>query len=197
MPIRYDERVGRSKLNIVQDGLRFLQSIVTLAEFYNPLKFFGVAGLMLMFVGFLLSLGPAWHYILYHEVREDSIYRLFTIMVLSVVGLNSITFGVSLRYILTLTQPRTLKETWLTKIFRPSVLGKLDKAGLILVICAVLLNWKTIYQYVMTAHIWLHWSYVFAGAFLFLIGTHLIMIGRLVRVFERLKQRSIGEVAKN
>jgi glycosyltransferase involved in cell wall biosynthesis len=189
VPIRYHKRVGASKLNGIRDGLQFLRSILTLAELYNPLKFFGTAGLVALCAAFLLGLGPLGHYLRFHEVPDDRIYRLFMIIILTVSGLNAITFGISLRYVLALIHRRFQKGTRMTRIFRSSILGKLDIVGVCLVAGAVLLNWRTIYQYVTTAHIWEHWSYMYAGAFLFLIGIHLIMIGRLVRIFEMLQER--------
>ena len=189
VPISYNERVGRSKLSVVRDGIRFFHSIVTLAELYEPLKFFGAAGLLMVFGAFILGLEPVSHYIQYREVPDDQIYRLFTIIVLAVIGLNSITFGVSLNYILALIRGRFVRDTWITKILRPSLLVRLDLVGTCLILAAVLLNWKTIYQYVTTAHIWVHWSYILVGAFLSLIGGNMLMIGRLIRIFEKLRER--------
>ncbi len=45
VPIPYSERVGRSKLNVVRDGVRFAQSIVWTALTYNPVRLLGIAGL--------------------------------------------------------------------------------------------------------------------------------------------------------
>ena len=43
VPIPYAERVGRSKLTIVGDGTRFLQSIVWTALGYNPVRMLGAS----------------------------------------------------------------------------------------------------------------------------------------------------------
>ena len=44
VPIAYAERVGRSKLSVVRDGTRFLQSIVWTALDYNPVRVLGAVG---------------------------------------------------------------------------------------------------------------------------------------------------------
>ena len=44
VPIPYEERVGRSKLNVVRDGLRYAQSIVWTALGYNPVRVLGTLG---------------------------------------------------------------------------------------------------------------------------------------------------------
>jgi glycosyltransferase involved in cell wall biosynthesis len=45
VPIPYSERQGRSKLNVVRDGMRFAQSIVWTALTYNPVRLLGLIGL--------------------------------------------------------------------------------------------------------------------------------------------------------
>ncbi len=45
IPIPYHERVGRSKLSVIKDGLRYLQSIVWTALGYNPVRVFRRPGI--------------------------------------------------------------------------------------------------------------------------------------------------------
>ena len=45
VPIPYQERVGRSKLNVVRDGIRFLETMVWTAMTYNPVRILGLVGL--------------------------------------------------------------------------------------------------------------------------------------------------------
>ncbi len=42
----YEERTGESKLNVMRDGLIFLQTILVTALFYTPLRIFGMLGLL-------------------------------------------------------------------------------------------------------------------------------------------------------
>ena len=46
VPIPYRERLGRSKLSVVKDGMRFAQSIVWTALNYNPVRPLGMIGLL-------------------------------------------------------------------------------------------------------------------------------------------------------
>jgi hypothetical protein len=55
VPIPYRERVGRSKLRVVQDGVRFLTTIVWTALNYNPVRILGGIGLGLAAVAGLLT----------------------------------------------------------------------------------------------------------------------------------------------
>ena len=55
VPIPYKERLGRSKLSVVHDGLRFLHAIVWTSLTYNPVRIFGGVGLLLLLMGVLLG----------------------------------------------------------------------------------------------------------------------------------------------
>ena len=57
VPIRYDERVGRSKLSVIHDGRRFLTTILWTAMGYNPGRVLALAGTALAGLGALCGLG--------------------------------------------------------------------------------------------------------------------------------------------
>jgi glycosyltransferase involved in cell wall biosynthesis len=56
VPIPYAERLGRSKLTIVGDGTRFLQSIVWTALNYNPVRVLGAIGVAFVATALLIGL---------------------------------------------------------------------------------------------------------------------------------------------
>ncbi|MBI5479683.1 MAG: glycosyltransferase family 2 protein [Deltaproteobacteria bacterium] len=76
VPIPYAERAGRSKLNVLRDGLQFLRVILTLVLLYNPLKLFSVVA-VLLFLGALGLLAlPLWDWIMGRALPEGFyIYR--------------------------------------------------------------------------------------------------------------------------
>ena len=55
VPIPYKERVGRSKLSVVHDGMRFLETILWTALTYNPVRILGGIGLGLTTVAMLIA----------------------------------------------------------------------------------------------------------------------------------------------
>ena len=59
IPMPYEERVGESKLSVVQDGLRFLRIILETAMTYRPRFFFGLAALAFVALG-LWGLAASW-----------------------------------------------------------------------------------------------------------------------------------------
>ncbi len=56
----YEERVGKSKLNVLRDGLRFLQVILITGVFYSPLRIFGGLGVFVIGLGVLGTLLCGW-----------------------------------------------------------------------------------------------------------------------------------------
>lgn len=193
VPIPYDERVGRSKLSVVHDGFRFLNIIVGTARLYNPLKFFGLVGALLLAVGIGLSISPIGYYLQVRRVEDTEIYRLFTIMVLFVTGTNVIVFGAFANSILEIVRGRTLAQHGIigTYILSRGALRRSGAVGTLLMAGAIVLNARTIYEYVTLGSIDVHWVYILTGATLFLVGLQLAMGSVLVGILREVKERQL------
>lgn len=86
LPMPYEERVGRSKLSVVQDGLRFLGIILDTAITFRPRLFFGAASAVFLLVGALalaLPFGapaaPLSFYLTNGRVEDWMIFRVILI----------------------------------------------------------------------------------------------------------------------
>jgi glycosyltransferase involved in cell wall biosynthesis len=191
VPIEYSERTGESKLHVIRDGLRFLTTILHTANLYNPLKFYGMAGLCMLLVGILLGIMPITYYLQFRKVEDWEIYRLFTIMVLFVTGINTITFGAFSNYVLSIIHRKEIHQGsfWGRYIFKEQAMKKIGVVGWIFMVSAVILNKSTIYEYVTTQHINVHWSYILTGATLFLTGVQLVMMSFIIKTLDNLKKR--------
>ena len=109
VPIPYSERVGDSKLSVVHDGMRFLNSILMTALTYNPTRIFGLIGFGFVSAGVLSSLyrtlrrSPA--------SREDSqLVSWFAGMVLGAVGMMIFSIGTLFNYIVSLFHKRPVRQ---------------------------------------------------------------------------------------
>ncbi len=191
VPIRYDNRVGRSKLHIVSDGFRFLNIIIRTARLYNPLKFFGVVGLALLAIGCFLSVEPITYYLDVRRVEDTEIYRLVTIMVLFVTGINVMVFGAFANHILEIVRGKTLAQSSLLGkyVLNRRTIGRSGLLGTILMVGAVSLNYQALYEYVTSGYIFVHWVYVLTGATLFLVGLQLLMGSILVGILQEINER--------
>ncbi|OGQ83840.1 MAG: hypothetical protein A3F90_13545 [Deltaproteobacteria bacterium RIFCSPLOWO2_12_FULL_60_19] len=191
--IPYAERVGRSKLSVIRDGLRFLATIFTIARLYNPMKFFGLMGIGLLVVALLLGIDPVVYYLRMRRIEDFEIYRLFSMMVFIITGINVMTFGAFCNQVLTILHPShpTKRSAWGWFLLHERVVQWSGWIGGAFVLAAILLNHETIRQYVLTGRIYAHWSYILTGATLFLTGSQLIMSRFLIKVLEELRERQL------
>jgi hypothetical protein len=99
-PMPYEERVGRSKLSVIQDGLRFLEIILKTAMTYRPFTFFGSGSAALVAVAavFLFAqmgaptAAPVPFYLQHGYIADWMFFRILLVAVL----LSSAVFGLSL-----------------------------------------------------------------------------------------------------
>ena len=111
IPIPYKERVGRSKLSVVGDGMRFLRTIVWTALSYNPVRILGCIGLGLaavtviigaIIVGMRLaditSLGP-W-----------GVVSVFAASLCAVAGVTLFSLGATFNYLVSLFHGHPVRQ---------------------------------------------------------------------------------------
>jgi glycosyltransferase involved in cell wall biosynthesis len=180
----YDERVGRSKLNPVVDGLRFLWTILSTAHRYNPLKVFGALGIAVLLAGVAYGAGPVAYYVGARRIEDWMIYRLAAVMVLEVAGINIAFFGLVANVVLAAAHrtPPFTNSLLARALLRPWFIRHVWVSGLVLMIAGPALNWRGIWTYFVEGRVFIHWSYTLTGALLFLLGLSIALWGSLVRV---------------
>lgn len=82
----YHERVGRSKLSVLRDGVRFLQTIGQMALAWNPGRVFGAGAAACLLLMTLLALHPLEQWFRVGAFEEGAIYRLLFCAWLGCVG---------------------------------------------------------------------------------------------------------------
>lgn len=109
VPIPYLERVGRSKLSVVRDGMRFLNSILMTALTYNPTRIFGLIGAGLIGLGFMSSL---WRTVTRSKapLKESQLVSWFVGLVLASAGANIFSIGALFNYIVSLFHKRPIRQ---------------------------------------------------------------------------------------
>ncbi|MBI1882386.1 MAG: glycosyltransferase family 2 protein, partial [Chloroflexi bacterium] len=109
VPITYSERVGRSKLSVVHDGVRFLNTILMTALTYNPARILGLIGAGLVSLGALSTL---WRTITQSPAkREDSqLVSWYVGLVLSSAGVNIFSIGTVFNYLVSLFHKRPIRQ---------------------------------------------------------------------------------------
>jgi len=108
VPIVYSERAGRSKLSVVRDGFRFLNTIMMTALTYNPARIFGLVGLLLVDLGFVTSLG-LW--LTREKTNRDARYAAgFAGIAATSAGINIFATGTAFNYVVSLFHGRQIRQ---------------------------------------------------------------------------------------
>ncbi|MBI4376058.1 MAG: glycosyltransferase family 2 protein [Elusimicrobia bacterium] len=171
-PIPYAVRQGESKLNVVGDGIRFLRVILGIIFAYYPLRIFGPLAVIFGLAALGYGLGPVLFYWKHGHLEEDMIYRLLTILTLAVCALIMGAFGLIAQRISDIAVGRS--RGWLDS---KSLRGAGVAAGMSLGLGGVLLNSRTILEYVSSGRISIHWVYVLVGGLSVISGAVLVAFG--------------------
>lgn len=193
VPIPYSERIGRSKLTIVGDGLRFLQSMVWTALSYNPVRLLGGVGLMLIVLAALIALSVV-------VVRLRGITQLdpwgalvlFAMQVLVVSGVSLFALGATFNYLVTLFYKKPIRQGLFGRpIFNPPLDRHFGWMGLVAMIAGIGIGACSLGLGLAGWPVSRLWLYLLGSAMVFLVGLQLAISWVLMRVLEGLSQREL------
>jgi hypothetical protein len=193
VPIPYHERVGRSKLSVVRDGTRFLNSIVWTAMSYNPVRLLGLLGmgamvvagvvgvaLILMRTRGITTLGP-W-----------GVFSVFAALVLGVSGVSIFSLGATFNYLVSLFHKRPVRQGLFGRpIFNPSLDHHFGWLGLLTGLAGGILGVTSLALGLNGWPVSRLWLYLVGSALLTLMGLQLVISWLLMRVLEQLSEREV------
>lgn len=183
-PIPYSARVGQSKLSVLGDGVRFLRVILGTVFAYFPLRVFGPLAAVFLLAAAGLGLLPARTYLGGAGIEEWMIYRLLTVLTLSVCGAIFAAIGLLAQKASNAALGRS--ASW---VDRPVIHETAALAGAALWLAAVAVNWPTVVEYATTGHITRHWAWVLFGALSVICGTVLVSLSIALGAFAHLPTR--------
>lgn len=193
IPIPYSERVGRSKLSVVRDGSIYVQSITWTVLTYNPVRIFGLIGIvgvgLSLFVGLglivarlagITNLGP-W-----------GVAALFTALVTGVTGISIFSLGTTFNYLVSLFYKRPIRQGLFGKpIFKEPLDRQFGWIGALVFIVGFLIGLVSLILGLNGWDISRLWLYLLGGAMMTLVGIQLIIYWVLLRVLDELSQREV------
>jgi glycosyltransferase involved in cell wall biosynthesis len=189
--IPYSERVGRSKLSVVRDGRIFLQSMVWTVLGYNPVRVFGILGLLGVIPAILIGLGLV-------GARVSGITALgpwgvgavFTALVLGVAGVSVFALGATFNYLVTLFYKIPIRQGLFGKpIFKTPLETRFGWMGLLSLLAGIAIGLVSLFLGISGAPISRLWLYLLGGALLTLVGIQFMIYWLLMRVLEELSHR--------
>lgn len=191
VPIPYDERVGSSKLSVVRDGSVFLQSIVWTVLTYNPVRIFGVIGL----IGILFSLAVAVTLVIARMSGITSlgpwgVAAVYAAMVVGITGISLFALGSTFNYLVSLFYEQPIRQGLFGRpIFNPSLDHYFGWFGLVALLIGLILGGASTILGVNGWDIARLWLYLLGSAMFILVGVQLIIYWILMRVLEELSRR--------
>ncbi len=191
IPIPYKERVGRSKLSVVGDGMRFLRTIVWTALSYNPVRVLGGIGLGLaavtaiigaIIVGMRLanitSLGP-W-----------GVVSVFVASLCAVAGVTLFSLGATFNYLVSLFHGHPVRQGLFGKpLFKRPLERHLGWVGLAAIGAGLAIGFASLGFSLNGWPIERLWLYLMGAAMLMLMGLQMAVFWVIVQVLGELSQR--------
>ncbi len=191
VPIPYSERIGRSKLSVVHDGMRFGQSIVWTALNYNPARTFGLIGMASFGIAAIMGIMLVWARLQgVQSVSPLGAFALFSGLVLAVAGVMLIALGFSFNYFVALFHKTPVRQgLWGRPLFNIRWEQHFGWIGLAILLVGVLVAG---FSLVMTMFGWTLaqlWLYYLASAVFALMGLQLIVAWVQMQTLDALRIR--------
>jgi glycosyltransferase involved in cell wall biosynthesis len=192
VPISYRERVGRSKLSVTRDGLRFLRTIVWTTLTYNPVRILGFVGLGGVGVALLIGLALALMRLAgVATLGPLGAFSVFAAVVCAVSGVSVFALGASFNYLLSLFYKRPIRQgLFRTPLFKVPIERRFLPLGLAAFGAGLLMSLASLALAVRGWAIERLWLYLSASSLLILVGLQLAMWWLVMSV---LRELSVGE----
>jgi len=180
VPMPYAERIGKSKLNVLKDGLRFLRVILEMALIYKPLQFFGAVAAFLFMICLYYAPGLIAEIVRGESIRDDRIYRMLALIAFFVGGLTLLGVGILGQKTAALLHG-TAEHVPLS---HKRILRWLAPIGAFSILLGIAVNIAPLREYVTLGKILHSWIYIAMGSLLFLAGLQLLAIAILDSILD-------------
>ena len=191
--IPYKERLGQSKLSVVRDGARFLNSIVWTALSYNPVRILGLLGL----VGVAIAIVVVAALVVMRlsgvtNLGTWGIFGVFTGLMCGVTGVSLFNLGAMFNYLVSLFHKKPMQQGVFGKpIFNPPLDRHFWWIGGLLILASVIVAATSLTLTLGGNETERLWLWLLGSAVLLLTGVQLFVSWIVMRVLEELSQREI------
>jgi len=191
--IPYRERVGRSKLSVVRDGVRFLSTIVWTALNYNPVRILGGAGLALVVIGVILALVVVGRRLAgVTRLGPWGVAGVFVGSVSGVSGIALFALGATFNYLVSLFHKQPIRQGLFGKpIFARPLEQNFGWMGMLAVLAGLAVGIVSLSLSLGGWSIERLWLYMLGAAMMLMMGTELAVFWVIIQVLDELSQREL------
>lgn len=191
VPIPYSERVGRSKLSVVRDGMRFAQSITWTALSYNPVRLLGMVGMVALLLAGIIGLGLVGFRLTgITTISPTGAFVLFSALILAVFGLSVIALGISFNYFVALFHKEPVRQGLFGRpLFRKPIDGHFGWVGVVALIVGAVMGVGSLLLGLSGWELSRLWLYYLGSASFTLIGLQLVIAWVQMQVLVALSAR--------
>ena len=185
VPMPYSERVGRSKLSVVKDGIRFLTVILRAAVAHRPSRPLLMAAAGLVLATLAVAFQPVAWWLSHGELREPMIYRVMMASLLGTLSVIVISSAAVSERMAALVHRRAIASRGVTGLLeRLLSRGARRWSIAALVVGAFVTSWPGIVQYVSTGQVEMHWSRAMLSSLLVVVAVVLGVASFLIHMLE-------------
>lgn len=191
VPVPYAERVGRSKLSVVRDGVRFTNAIVWTALAYNPVRILGLIALTL----FALAGAVALYVIGLRlsgvtTLNAWQLYLIFGAVLSSITGVSLFALGAMFNYLVALFHKKPVRQGLFGKpLFKAPLEYQFGWMGGVTIFAGAVMGVGVLVLSSQGWEIERLWLYLLVAAALSVIGIQLSVSWVVMRVLDELAQR--------
>jgi glycosyltransferase involved in cell wall biosynthesis len=198
IPMRYEERIGTSKLRVLRDGVQFLRAIISGVLCFRPERLFLLGFITCLLLGLLLVMYPLEYYFHHRSLLDWMIYRFVACFLLGASGFLMLG-ATALAHRMASLGPHVRDGD----MFWPSLIARLFEgkplAAFVVIMAVAFLGmtWRGMIEYMTTAHTSLHWSRLLVGALTLLLILQALITHVLMRVIAIWRHQNDAESARD
>jgi hypothetical protein len=191
VPIAYAERIGRSKLSVVRDGVRFTNTIVWTTMTYRPVRVWGGIGLALGGVAAVIAAVLVLDLAMGGTLLSGyAPFAAFLMLVLGVLGASIFSFGVMFSYLVAIFTQKPVRRGMFGRIiFDPPLDYYFGRIGGVAAIGGAVISGIGLALLATGWGLAQLWVWLVLGALLIVVGAQLGMSYLVIRVLEELARR--------
>lgn len=191
VPIPYKERVGRSKLSVVRDGVRFLETILWTALCYNPVRILGGVGLGLVAIAGLVGVATLVARLTGTDrLGPWGITAIFVGSLCAFAGVTLFALGTTSNYLVSLFHKNPIRQGLLGRpLLRKPLERHFTWIGVLVALAGLAIALVSLALGVSGWAVERLWFYLLGAAMCLILGIQLTVFGVMTRVLAELSRR--------